>query len=166
MTKELLVMRHAKSSWKEDSLPDHERPLNKRGRNDAPLMAGLLVEQDLQPDLILSSSAVRARDTAELVARSLNHPEPGVEIVDDFYLATPDVYVEFLQRLSDDFFRPMVVGHNPGLEQLVNGLSNSWQTMPTAAVAHFVLEIVSWSDLDADSTPARLCHVFRPKELF
>ncbi len=165
MTKELLVMRHAKSSWKDETLPDHERPLNKRGRHDAPAMAGLLVEQDLQPDLILSSSANRARSTAELVARSLNHPEPEVEVIDDFYLATPDVYLEFLQRLPDEVCRPMVVGHNPGLEQLINGISGAWQTMSTAAIAHVIIELESWSELDAESTPMTLREIFRPKEV-
>ena len=123
MPKELLIMRHAKSSWDDDSMSDHERPLNKRGLRDAPRMARFLIGQNLVPDLIVSSDANRAKSTAALMAEHLNMAELIVEFTEDFYLAPPDIYVEFAQRLADQFNRPMFVGHNPGMEHLVNSLS-------------------------------------------
>ena len=103
--KTLLILRHAKSSWKHPELSDHDRPLNKRGRHDAPLIGHLLKEKGLVPDLIISSTAVRAKDTALVVG------------------ASPDVYIQAISDVAGDnnYSTLLVVGHNPGLEELIEG---------------------------------------------
>ena len=165
MGKELLIMRHAKSSWADDSLSDHDRPLNKRGRNDAPKMAQLLVEWDLRPDLIISSTAKRARLTTQMVAEIVGSEKLPVESTEDFYLAPPATYLEALQRLSNSFCRPMVVGHNPGLEGLVENFTGHEEFMATAAIAHLQFDIDDWSDLKFSSSSNKLIAVHRPKEV-
>lgn len=165
--KEVLVSRHAKSSWSDESLGDHDRPLNKRGLRDAPRMASWLANQDLVPDLVLSSSANRARTTAEMYceqwsSQAVIHPQ----IVDDFYLASPDVYIEYLQRLDPKWNRVMVVGHNPGLEMLVQQWVGVFEVMPTAAIAQIQFDATNWSAIGSENSAAKLAGVFRPKELF
>ena len=158
-------MRHAKSSWADDSILDRDRPLNERGLRDAPRMAQFLVANKLTPDLIVSSSANRARSTAILVADDLDSESVTVEFVDDFYLATPDIYLEFACRLSDQFNRPLFVGHNPGMETLVNDFgTNEWENMPTAAIAHVKFDFENWNELESQPT-GRSVAVYRPKSL-
>ncbi|MGW8250880.1 MAG: L-2-amino-thiazoline-4-carboxylic acid hydrolase, partial [Anaerolineales bacterium] len=158
--KTLYVLRHAKSSWKDADIPDHDRPLNKRGKSDAPRMGRLLREQDLVPDLIVSSTARRARDTVALVV-----DESGfygdVLWSEDLYAAGPEAYVEVLQALPDQYGRVMVVGHNPGLEELVAMLTDEWARLPTAALAEVSLGIQSWAEIDYDPL-GKLLHVWRP----
>ena len=165
VSKQILIMRHAKSSWDDESLSDHDRPLNKRGKKDAPRMAVFLNELDLIPDIILSSSANRARATALTVAEHLNAPSVEVEIVEDLYLAPPGIYLEHLERMADQFNRPMFVGHNPGIESVVHQLSGQWHGMPTAAVACFTVKIGIWSELSENSESIELDNVWRPKEI-
>ena len=165
MPKQLLIMRHAKSSWDDDSMTDHERPLNPRGLRDAPRMAQFLNANNLVPDLIVSSDANRARSTAKLVSEHLNNTELQVEFTEEFYLAAPDVYLEYAQRLSDQYERPMFIGHNPGMEVLVNSLGDGKsQSMSTAAIAVAVFEFDMWKKL-ADAPAVRSLSVFRPKQI-
>ena len=162
--KVLLVMRHAKSSWRNTRLSDHDRPLNKRGKRDAPRMAAWLDARDLLPERILSSTAERAHDTAlRLVAESALDPAV-IERAPDLYHAGPEDYVRRLRRQPDDVERILVVGHNPGLEMWVEDLSGRWERMPTAAVAYLELPIDTWADL-SEETEGRLHAVWRPKEL-
>ena len=165
MSKELLIMRHAKSSWTDDSLSDHDRPLNKRGRRDAPRMAQLLNEWDLRPDIIISSTAMRARLTTQMVVEIIDSENMPVESTEDFYLAPPATYLETLQRLANSFFRPMVVGHNPGLEGLVANFTGQDEFMATAAIAHIQFDIENWNELEFRSSSNKLIAVHRPKEV-
>lgn len=148
--KTLLLMRHAKSSWKDEDLSDHERPLNKRGNKDAPLMGKLILEKELIPQLILSSSAVRARLTVKAIVECVNY-QGQVEFLDEFYMAEPAVYLERLTSLPADIERVMIVGHNPGLEGLVQMLSQQVETLPTSALAYLVLPIQEWKEIKEDS---------------
>jgi len=107
--KTLLIMRHAKSSWKEQELPDHDRPLKKRGRKDIINMAKILKKKALIPELILSSSAVRAKDTATLMAEKLNY-KGEVELVDDLYMAEPETYIQKIATVPDKVEKLLVVG--------------------------------------------------------
>jgi phosphohistidine phosphatase len=159
----LLILRHAKSSWKDRSLDDHDRPLNKRGKRDAPRMGQLLRQEDLLPDLILSSTAVRARTTAEMVADASRYRGP-LELVPELYAAEPEVYTNLLGRLNEDSSSVMVVGHNPGLEQLLHTLTGMEESLPTAALAKVELEIDAWSELDR-SRRGSLVRLWRPREL-
>ena len=161
--KTLLILRHAKSSWKDSSLADHDRPLNKRGKRDAPRMGKLLREQDLVPDRIISSTAKRARNTAKAVAKACQC-EGKVELTSEFYHAGPGSYLAVLQNVPDDDQRVMVIGHNPGMEALVTHLTGRMETMPTAALAHVELPIDQWMELDYE-VQGGLLDLWRPKTL-
>ena len=159
----LLLMRHAKSDWKKSGLTDFERPLNKRGRHAAPKMGRFLRAQGLTPDLLLASSAERARQTAEAVTGA---GEFDVELTlrRDLYLATWGEYLDALERLPEDVECVLVVGHNPGLEELVESLTGATEFLPTAAVAHVTLSIDRWKDIRSGEQ-GRLEAVWRAKEL-
>ena len=162
--KTLLILRHAKSSWNYPELSDYDRPLNARGKRDAPRMGKHLRREGLIPDRILTSSAKRARKTANKVAKSCGYTGK-VKKLDTLYATVPGVYFETLQALSDKYQRVMVVGHNPTMEQLVNHLTGEIKRMPTAALAHIELPIQSWETLDLH-TKGTLVSLWTPKTLF
>ena len=161
--KTLLIFRHAKSSWKDLGLRDFDRPLNKRGKMDAPRMGKLLAEQDLVPDLIITSAATRARLTAEAVAETSGYDAEIFE-TSELYMAMPEDYIAVLNHVQDSNTLVMVVGHNPGIEDLIEDLTGEWYRMPTAALAHIQLDIDSWQSLDAESE-GELVNNWYPKEL-
>jgi phosphohistidine phosphatase len=136
--KTLLVLRHAKSSWKDDSLADHDRPLNKRGKRDASRMGKLVKDEDLVPGLILSSTALRAQSTVELFVEACGF-EDEIQLSRVLYAAGPEAYIDALNQVSGGYDRVMVVGHNPGLEELVEALTGEAESMPTAALARIDL---------------------------
>jgi phosphohistidine phosphatase len=162
--KTLLVLRHAKSSWKDPALDDQERPLNKRGRRDGPRMGELVREYGLTPDIIISSDAVRARLTAEAVAKAARYA--GEILLDPhLYMANPAGILAVLRAVQDSKAGTvMVVGHNPGLEELVARLTGDQQDLPTATLAQIALPIGQWRDLKL-STRGTLLGLWRPKEL-
>jgi len=162
--KNLLIMRHAKSSWGSETLADFDRPLNKRGRTTAPRMAEWLQQQNLVPDLVVASSANRAKTTAELVIESLALTEVDSVFTKDLYHAPADSYLEYISLLGEPHQTLLMVGHNPGVEQLVYHLSDCFETMPTAAIAWFQFESLQWSPLESRQ-PANLKAVWRPKEI-
>lgn len=143
--KTLLVLRHAKSSWSRPELTDHDRPLNKRGKRSAPLMGALLDEQGIVPDLIISSTARRAIDTARRVAEAAGY-EGDIEARRELYHAEPQTYLEAIAHVADAFDRVMVVGHNPGMEMLVSHLAGHYERFPTAALAQLTLSIEAWHE--------------------
>ena len=161
--KTLLLLRHAKSAWNDPALDDHERPLNERGRRDAPRMGELIREYRLLPDIVISSDAERAHLTAEAVARAARY---AGEIVLDrrLYLASPADIVDLLQEVRPDARTVMIVGHNPGLEDLVEHLTGEQQDLPTATLAQIDLPIDEWRDLTL-STRGTLMGHWRPKEM-
>ncbi len=163
VVKTLLLMRHAKSSWKDTELSDIDRPLNKRGKRDAPFMGAVLKEKELVPQLVLSSTAVRARQTAELVAAACNFTG-DVRYLDSFYLAEPSAYLRGLADVPDDLERVMVIGHNPGLEGLLQILSGRIEALPTSTIAFLSLPVSSWRDLH-DDTEGELLELMIPREL-
>ena len=160
--RQLLLLRHAKSSWDHPELRDHERPLNRRGLRDAPRIGRLLAEREIVPEAILSSTAVRAVMTAELVAEACGFVGE-IERVPELYGARPCAYVEAVRELGYDREPAMVVGHNPGLESLVELLSGESERMPTAALARVEFEIDDWRDFVGEG--GRLRDLWRPKEL-
>ena len=162
--KTLLVLRHAKSSWDDTALDDHERPLNERGRRDGPRMGELVREHRLTPDIIISSDAVRARRTAEAVAKATRYAGE-VRLDRLLYLASPADILAVLRTIRETKAGTvMIVGHNPGLEELVTQLTGEQQDLPTAALAQIGLPIDRWRDLKM-STRGRLLDLWRPKEL-
>ena len=159
----LLVLRHAKSSWKDPGLADHDRPLNKRGLRDAPRMGRLLREEDLVPDRIVSSTAVRARATADLVAAEAGC-SAAVKHSRRLYLASAPEIIGVLAEVGGDARKLLVVGHNPGLEELLAALTGCSEPLPTAALAAVRLELAAWSKLEA-CAPAQLVNLWRPRQL-
>ena len=161
--KTLLVLRHAKSSWNDPALDDHERPLNKRGRRDGPRMGELVREFGLIPDIVIASDAVRSQLTAETVAEAARYA--GEILLDrHLYMAGPADIVSLLRTVRENTETVMIVGHNPGLEELVEQLTGKRQDLPTAALAQIVLPIDQWRDLKL-STRGTLVGLWRPKEL-
>jgi phosphohistidine phosphatase len=158
--KTLLIMRHAKSSWKEQELPDHDRPLKKRGRKDIANMAKILKKKALMPDLILSSSAVRAKDTATLMKEKLNY-KGKLELIDDLYMAEPETYIQKISSVPEKVDKLLIVGHNPGLEGLVMTLGDKITSLPTGSIAKIYLFIDKWSELTTE-TDGEINHLWLP----
>lgn len=163
MMKTLLIMRHAKSSWKNNNLADYDRPLNKRGKRDAPRMGKLLKQEGNVPELIISSSAERALSTAEAVALASDY-ETEIQTTRQLYHALSEDYIEVLKSVPNKVQRVMVVGHNPGMEGLVEELTDEWIRMPTAALVQISLEIDQWSELSLESKH-ELINYWWPKDL-
>ena len=161
--KTLLLLRHAKSSWDNDQLADFDRPLNDRGRGDAARIGKLLNSLDLVPDRIITSAAKRAAATAKRVAEATSF-DGDIVLTDELYLADPETYIDLARQTDDNIATLMMVGHNPGIEELVEQLGGRAERMPTAALACIRLSIDSWLEISPDETYA-LEGVWRPREL-
>lgn len=142
---------------------DHDRPLNKRGKKDAPRMGQLLKHEELTPDLIISSTANRAMTTAEATALACDYEEE-IKYTRQFYHADPETYLMVLNGLPDSIERVMVVGHNPGMEELVALLTDVDTRFTTANIAHVQLPIAQWRELN-ETVVGELLDLWRPKEL-
>ena len=152
MARRLIVMRHAKSSWKDTNLDDHERPLNKRRRGDAPIVADAIFDRSWIPELIQVSSSKRTLQTLEGMSHRMG--KTPFEVRPGIYHATViDLMIELEDMLNVG--TTMILGHNPGSELLVNHLSGEWHTMPTATAVLLLHSGSSWSVED----------VIRPKEI-
>lgn len=162
--KSLLILRHAKSSLKHPELTDHDRPLNKRGKNDASRMGDLLKNEKLIPDLIISSTALRAVDTAKTVAKRCCYKDEII-LYKSLYAAEPQAYFEVLHDISDDYDKVLVVGHNPGIEELLEILTDEIHKMPTCSLAHLRLKIIRWSDIDHVRTKGELVDIWVARDL-
>ena len=170
--KHLILLRHAKSDWSDPALDDFDRPLNKRGRKAAPVMGGLFNKQAWAPDLVLCSTARRAQQTWDLVAKELSRPVP-VKPLKSLYLAPPSRILATLEPLPDDVGSAVVVGHNPGLHNLAHQLAGGGSDkraanalaikFPTGAVAVIDLEIAQWRDIRKGKS--RLIGFFCPRDL-
>ena len=145
--KTLLLLRHAKSSRDDTSLRDFDRPLEDRGKRDAPRMGKLLKERGPLPDIIISSPAVRARETAEAFAAAAGIIL-GLQFDDKIYDATSAELLKVIRHVSNKSSCAMLVGHNPGFEDLVSRLTGSHKNMPTAALACIEFKIKSWDDVE------------------
>ena len=161
--KNVLLMRHAKSSWKGDSLPDHQRPLNQRGKHDAPHMGKFLQEQGILLDAILCSTAVRARQTVEGLLKEYTF-EGEVQYYDDLYNAGPETIISILNRLPEKVDTAMVIGHNPGMDDFLELVCDECGHMSTASVAHIKYSVEAWLDLRAETT-GELLHFWKPREI-
>ena len=150
--KTLVLVRHAKSSWDEPGLDDHERPLNERGLRNAPLMGHRLAERGTVPDVIRSSTAVRARSTAQLMARAMGLMHEHVELDERLYGASPETILDIASEVDDGIGTVMIVAHDPGLSDLAFSLSDSTiEHMPTCAVAEFRFDVETWREaVDAE----------------
>jgi phosphohistidine phosphatase len=166
--KRLHLLRHAKSSWDEPGLDDHDRPLAGRGRRAAEALAGWLEENGVRPELALCSTAVRARQTLELVLAGLG--DPVVSYEDGLYLATAGELLQRLRELPDGVGEALVVGHNPGLQDLALELAapslardRIAAKLPTAALVALGADLVRWADLAPEG--ATVVAFVTPREL-
>ncbi len=158
--KQLLLLRHAKSSWRDATLADHDRPLNRRGRSAAALMGRFLVEEALVPDMVLCSTAIRARTTWDLATKAFGGKAPKTNYSRDLYHAAPSELLYRIQEVNDDVGRLLLVGHNPGMELLAQRLAGPesdvdefermQEKFPTAALALFEVTARSWRNLQPD----------------
>jgi len=162
--KRLILVRHAKSSWKDAHLADIDRPLNKRGLRNAPEMGRWLAAQGAPPDLVLSSPANRARTTAAHLVKALGLDPAVISIDEDLYFEGTHGMLRALERVDDRFERVMMVGHNPVMTRLLNQLTGAdvWN-MPTCAVALIAFDMPSWGLVD--STAGSLVAYQEPKAL-
>ena len=161
--KTLFLMRHAKSSWKDDNLADHERPLKKRGKKDIKLIAKELKKSDLVPDLILCSSAVRAKETADLMAEALDY-KGKIKTSDKLYMGEPQNYVEALNDVKEKIQSVMIVGHNPGLEAYLQIIDGEIESMPTGSLGYLMLAEDAWESVTLD-TMGDLIGFWKPKDI-
>ena len=159
----LLILRHGKAAPEENDRGDRDRPLTKRGKHAAELIGHLLRDDQLVPDRIISSSALRARDTARRVAAAAKFG--GVlDELDELYLAEPEAYITALVERAGDAERVLVVGHNPGLEALALILTSEPVSLPTAGLVECALPIANFSELSLE-VRGKLRMLRRPKEL-
>jgi phosphohistidine phosphatase len=142
----LTLVRHAKSSWSDSNLSDRQRPLNKRGKNDAPVMGRRIAEHGIRPSLIVCSPAKRAWSTAKLIAREISYPIEFLQREDGLYLASLDEFLDVLVAQDKGFNSIMVVGHNPGMTEFANFLSPGLtQNLPTAGVVCVQIDQDHWN---------------------
>ncbi|MCR4269116.1 histidine phosphatase family protein [Nitratireductor sp. ZSWI3] len=169
--KELILLRHAKSSWDDPALGDFERPLAPRGRRAAPLMGREIARRGWQPDRVLVSAARRARQTWRLVAGELGLESEAAAYDEALYMASADRLLAAVRKTPEAAARLLLVGHNPGLEALAAGLAGPGsdeaaldgmgRKFPTAALAHFTFD-GAWADLGFGG--ACLSHFLKPKD--
>lgn len=144
--KDLILVRHAKSSWKDPTLRDHERPLNKRGKRDAPEMGDRLTRSGCVPELMVSSSAVRALDTARAIAGKLEYARKRIAVEGRLFHAGVAELLQVIRGVDDSVNTLMLFGHNPGLTDLANHLGpREILNMPTCAVLRLRFQADTWS---------------------
>lgn len=151
----LLLVRHAKSSWDDPSLPDRDRPLAERGRRDLGAMGGRLAARGVKPDLVLASPALRARTTAQGVAKMLGCKRNEVVVDEQLYGCGADDLLDVIHALDNRVRCVMLVGHNPALSELARRLSGEVCDLPTCAVADFRFDAKSWPDI-GNATPTQV----------
>ncbi len=146
--KKLYLMRHAKSDWSGYYVSDFERTLNKRGKHDAPMMGEILKEK-IAPDLIVSSPAVRAKLTAEAVAEKLGYDPAKIRFEEDIYEASATELLRIVHELPDDAQEVLLIGHNPGLTDLINRFGNvRLDNLPTASLVGFAFDVAHWREIE------------------
>lgn len=160
--KTLLLLRHAKSSWKDTNARDFDRPLNQRGLKAAPAIGRLIRKRKLQLDLVLSSPAERARQTTQLVFEAAGL-KTELRYDERIYEASAERLFEIVSQIDDEADVVMLVGHNPGLEDLLATLVGEGRSFPTAALAHIALDIEKWNKLRAGG--GQLEWLAKPKKL-
>jgi len=145
--KQLFIIRHAKSSWDSDAKSDFDRPLNNRGRRDAPLMGEVLKELDILPNLILSSSAKRTTMTALILAEKIGY-DKEIIFEDDLYLASDSEIYDMIKRVDDSVDSLFLIAHNPGVTNFINRFTDDYiSNMPTCGIYAIEFEVESWQEV-------------------
>ncbi len=158
--KTLFVLRHGHAASESAGASDHERELTARGVGEVQRSVSRLLEQSNWPTLMLSSTALRARQSAELCLRAFS-PQPELQLLDELYLAPPPSYLAALATRGGEHAGVMLVGHNPGLEALIYVLTQRSEHLATASLVEVELSVDSWSDLAEPRGIGRIVHTFR-----
>jgi len=153
--KTLFLVRHAKSSRDDPSLPDRDRPLDDRGKLDAPKMGKRLAKRDVKPDLLLSSPALRALTTAQLIAEQVGYKGNDIVVDDRLYASNADDLLAVISALDKKLNCVMLFGHNPEFTDLAGRLSSEIIDMPTSAVVEFNFDTKAWSEV-GEVKPAKV----------
>lgn len=149
--KTLYFVRHAKSAWEYEDLDDFERPLNKRGKRDAPYMSKLLSKKNIKPDLIISSPALRAYFTARIFAVNLDYPLEKLQSSELLYESRANKYFDLIHDLDDSLNSVMLFSHNPGITFMCNALGNQFiDNVPTTGIVALKLNVDSWKEVEAE----------------
>jgi phosphohistidine phosphatase len=152
--KTLTLVRHAKSDWGQPGLADHDRPLNERGLRDAPEMGRRIRERGAIPDLIVSSTALRARTTAGLIAEALGLDAASVVLEERLYGSSPETILRVVGELDGEVGRVMVVAHNPGISEFAHDLTGSGGDLPTCAVVELDFDVDEWAEIEFEPPAA------------
>jgi phosphohistidine phosphatase len=148
----LYLVRHSKSSWKDTGLTDFDRPLNKRGKRDAPFMGKLLAEQGIQPEVIFSSPAKRALKSAKIIAEEIEYPLDEIVTCAPIYHASVSDLLELIRDLNDSYYEVMFFGHNPSMTGLVNYLSEfDLDNLPTSGIVCLEFDERPWRKISRES---------------
>ena len=162
--KRLTLIRHAKSSWDDTGVADYDRPLNERGKRDAPDMGRRLAGIHFSPDLIISSTAKRARSTAKRIATEIGYPKAEIEFEQIFYGATAGEMLDTVRRLKNELSEVVIVSHNPGITDLNNILCNTHiDNIPTCGVAVIEFPLRYWKEVGRGK--GRMVHFDFPKNI-
>jgi phosphohistidine phosphatase len=148
--KTLILIRHAKSSWANPDQTDFERPLNERGRRDAPEMAKRLLKKNFSIDQIIYSTAARTTETMQTFQRMLNIDSKNCLPKDDLYHAPPCILAETIAQLDENINTVVIIGHNPGITEFANSLTNvRTDNMPTCSIFTVQSECLSWKNFQS-----------------
>jgi|AGTN01.2.fsa_nt_gi Phosphohistidine phosphatase SixA len=160
--KQLYLLRHAKSSWDDDSLDDFDRPLNPRGKKAAPLMGKVVKERDIAPDIILCSPAKRTKQTIKLVNETAKL-KADVTFEEAIYDSSAADLRKLLKKQKKSVGSILLIGHNPGLEELLEQLTGKYEPLPTAALVQIDVNSDDWSHIKDGAN--KLAWIVRPKDL-
>jgi len=145
--KTLYLARHAKSYWKDQSIPDFDRPLNSRGKRDAPFMGEVLKDKKVKPDLIISSPAKRTKKTATEIASKIGYSEKKILYNEELYEASSNTIIKVLNKIDEKYNSVIIFAHNPGLTLLNNHISNNYiENIPTCGIVALQLD-KKWNEL-------------------
>jgi len=145
--KTLYLARHAKSYWKDQSIPDFDRPLNSRGKRDAPFMGEVLKDKKVKPDLIISSPAKRTKKTAIEIASKIGYSEKKILYNEELYEASSNTIIKVLNKIDEKYNSVIIFAHNPGLTLLNNHISNNYiENIPTCGIVALQLD-KKWNEI-------------------
>ncbi|WP_026945578.1 SixA phosphatase family protein [Algoriphagus marincola] len=160
--KKIFLIRHAKSSWDETWLRDHDRPLAPRGLKAAPIMGKRLLKTEIFPDLIISSTAKRAKETASLIAKELGIANQKIVLDSSLYHAPPSTYLKVIRQQPESIQTLFLVGHNPGMTDLIQNLGVPLDNLPTAGICGFTCLAKTWKDFSEENS--QLIFIDYPKK--
>jgi phosphohistidine phosphatase len=163
--KHLYLIRHAKSSWDNQTLSDFDRPLNDRGNATAPLMADLLKSQGIKPDLLITSPANRAISTCKFFADAFAYPHELIQQESTIYEAVPDDLYKIIHAIDNRYKTVMLFGHNPTISYFLDQYINDYlPEVPTCGVSIFKLNVENWKDFNP--TNVKFVSLLEPKKMF